>query len=123
MEYLQINQRHNKALKNLKVRQALSQIINKQALATSVLRDGSTAPKGFVSTNFYKNPKTGADFATDAYVKSGVTYNAKNAKKLWREGMKEVGEKKLTLTLLSDDTDQAETTTQYLQDQFQKLPD
>ncbi len=37
--------------------------------------------------------------------------------------MKEVGEKKLTLTLLSDDTDQAETTTQYLQDQFQKLPD
>lgn len=122
MEYLQINQRHNKALKNLKVRQALSQIINKQALATSVLRDGSTAPKGFVSTNFYKNPKTGADFATDAYVKSGVTYNAKNAKKLWREGMKEVGEKKLTLTLLSDDTDQAETTTQYLQDQFQKLP-
>lgn len=122
MMYLQINQRRNKALKNLKVRQALSQIINRQSLATSVLRDGSTAPKGFVSTNFYKNPKTGADFASDAYVKSGVTYNAKNAKKLWREGMKAVGEKKLTLTLLSDDTDQADTTTQYLQNQFQKLP-
>lgn len=122
MMYLQMNQKRNKALRNVKIRQALSQIVNKQALATKVLRDGSTAPKGFVSTNLSRNPKTKADFATDAYVKSGVTYDSSNAKKLWAQGMKEVGEKKLTLTLLSDDTDQAKTTTQYLQDQFQKLP-
>ncbi|MCH5463114.1 peptide ABC transporter substrate-binding protein [Lactobacillus sp. LC28-10] len=122
MMYLQMNQKRNKALKNVKVRQALAQIVNKQTLATKVLRDGSTAPKGFVSTNLSRNPKTKADFATDAYVKSGVTYDSANAKKLWAEGMKQVGQKKLTLTLLSDDTDQAKTTTQYLQDQFQKLP-
>lgn len=122
MMYLQMNQKRNKALKNVKVRQALAQIVNKQTLATKVLRDGSTAPKGFVSTNLSRNPKTKADFATDAYVKSGVTYNSANAKKLWAAGMKKVGQKKLTLTLLSDDTDQAKTTTQYLQDQFQKLP-
>ncbi|WP_252904313.1 peptide ABC transporter substrate-binding protein [Secundilactobacillus silagei] len=122
MMYLQLNEKRDKALRNVKIRQALSQIVNKQALATKVLRDGSTAPKGFVSTNLSRNPKTKADFATDAYVKSGVTYDPSNAKKLWAQGMKEVGQKKLTLTLLSDDTDQAKTTTQYLQDQFTKLP-
>ncbi|WP_056948137.1 peptide ABC transporter substrate-binding protein [Secundilactobacillus odoratitofui] len=122
MMYLQLNQKHVKALKNLQIRQALSQIVNKNALATKVLRDGSTAPKGFVSTNFVQNPKTKADFASDAYVKAGVAYNPTQAKKLWAQGLKQIGQKKVTLTLLSDDTDQAKTTTQYLQDQFEKLP-
>ncbi len=36
--------------------------------------------------------------------------------------MKQVGQKTLTLDLLSDDTDQAKTTTQYLQDQLERLP-
>ena len=120
--YLQMNQKRVKALKNVKVRQALAQAINKSALANKVLRDGSTAPKGFVSTNLTQNPKTKADFADDAYVKSGVTYDLANAKKLWAAGMKQVGQKTLTLDLLSDDTDQAKTTTQYLQDQLERLP-
>ncbi|MTV82894.1 peptide ABC transporter substrate-binding protein [Secundilactobacillus folii] len=122
MMYLQMNQKKDKVLRNVQVRQALAQIVNKQALATKVLRDGSTQPKGFVSTNLYQNPKTKADFANDAYVKEGVAYNPTNAKKLWAQGLKAVGQKKVTLTLLSDDTDQAKTTTQYLQDQFEKLP-
>lgn len=122
MMYLQLNQKRNKALKNLQIRQALSQVINKNSLATKVLRDGSTAPQGFVSTNLTKNPKTKADFATDAYVKSGVAYDPTNAKQLWAKGMKAIGKKSLNLTILSDDTDQAKTTTQYLQDQFEKLP-
>lgn len=87
-----------------------------------MLRDGSTAPKGFVSTNFFKNPKTGADFASDAYEKSGVAYNEAKAKKLWAQGLKQVGKKKVHLSLLSDDTDQSKKTTQYLQSQFNKLP-
>lgn len=120
--YLEMNQKRVKALKNVKIRQALSQIINKQALATQVLRDGSTAPKGFVSTNFFQNPKTGADFASDAYEKSGVAYNQSQAKKLWAAGLKQTGVKKLHLSLLSDDTDQSKKTTQYLQSQFNKLP-
>lgn len=120
--YLEMNQKRVKALKNTKVRQALSRIINKQTLASQVLRDGSTAPKGFVSTNFFRNPKTGADFAKDAYEKDGVAYNQSQAKKLWQQGMKQVGQKKLHLSLLSDDTDQSKKTTQYLQSQFNKLP-
>lgn len=120
--YLEMNQKRVKALKNVKIRQALSQIINKKSLATQVLRDGLTAPKGFVSTNFFKNPKTGADFASDAYEKSGVAYNEAQAKKLWAQGLKQVGQKKVHLSLLSDDTDQSKKTTQYLQSQFNKLP-
>ena len=73
--YMQMNQKKVKALKNLKVRRALSLAIDKQQLAKSVLRDGSKAPLGFVSQNLTQNPKTKKDFATDAYVKSGVAYD------------------------------------------------
>lgn len=122
MIYLQLNQRRVRALRNLKVRQALSQIVDKQALATKVLRDGSTKPLGFVSQNLFRNPKTKADFAKDAYVKSGVAYDPTNAKKLWQQGMKAVGQNKLHLTILSDDTDQTRSAAEYLQSQFEKLP-
>ncbi len=120
--YLEMNQRRNKALKNLKIRQALSQAIDKSQLAEKVLRDGSTTPKGFVSTNLFKNPKTGTDFATDAYVKNGVVYNLKAAKSLWKQGLKATGQSKVKLSLLTDDTDQSKQTAQFLQSELKKLP-
>lgn len=73
--YMQMNQKRIKALRNVKVRKALSLAIDKQQLAKRVLRDGSKAPLGFVSQNLTQNPKTKKDFAKDAYVKEGVTHN------------------------------------------------
>lgn len=121
--YMQMNQKRVKALRNLKVRQALSLAIDKEQLAKSVLRDGSKAPMGFVSQNLARNPKTNADFAKDAYVKSGVTYDLGQAKKLMKAGLKASGEKKLDVSLMADDTSVTKTVAQYIQAELQKLPD
>lgn len=120
--YMHVNQAKNKALQNLKIRQALSQAIDRDKLAKKVLHDGSTASKGFVSTNFYHNPKTNADFADDAYVKSGVAYNPKQAQKLWKQGLKEVGMTSLKLNVLGDDTDSSKKVAEYIQSSLSELP-
>jgi len=120
--YMQMNQKRVKALRNLKVRQALSMAINKEQLAKNVLRDGSKAPLGFVSQNLMQNPKTKADFAKDAYVKSGVTYDLKQAKTLMKAGLKASGTKSLNVTLMADDTSVTKTVAQDIQADLQKLP-
>lgn len=120
--YMQMNQKRVKALKNLKVRQALSLAINKQQLASHVLRDGSKAPLGFVSQNLTHNPQTKTDFAKDAYVKAGVAYDLPQAKRLLKAGLKESGQKKLTLSLMCDDLAVTKTVAQYIQAELEKLP-
>lgn len=117
---LDLNQNRVKAFKNLKIRQAFSYAINRKAFVNQVLKNGSVAAKGFVPTNMGTNPKTGAQFANDAYVKEGVSYNLAKAKKLLREGYKETGIKgiKATLLLSSD----AKVYAEYLQSQLDRLP-
>lgn len=56
------------------------------------------------------NPKTGAQFENDAYVKSGVSYNLKKAKTLLQEGYKETGIKSIKVTLLASDDDSSKQT-------------
>lgn len=120
--YMQMNQKRIKALRNVKVRKALSLAIDKQQLAKRVLRDGSKAPLGFVSQNLTQNPKTKKDFAKDAYVKEGVTHNLPQAKKLMKAGLKASGTKQLNLTLMCDDTSVTKTVAQYIQAELQKMP-
>lgn len=57
----------------------------------------------------------GVDFTTAAYVKSGTESNIAKAKKLWAEGLKELGVSNLSFSILSDDTDAGNNTTQFLQ--------
>ncbi|WP_261810232.1 peptide ABC transporter substrate-binding protein [Levilactobacillus humaensis] len=122
MYYMQMNQKRVKALKNVKVRRALSLAVNKQQLAKKVLRDGSQAPQGFVSNNLSRNPKTKTDFAKDAYVKSGVAYDLKQAKSLMKAGLKESKTSTLDLSLMTDDTSVSKTVAQYIQAELQKVP-
>ncbi|MFC6179831.1 peptide ABC transporter substrate-binding protein [Lactiplantibacillus daowaiensis] len=124
--YLELNRNDSnktlaKAFKNKKIRQALSLSINRNEYVNTVLGDGSKVSKGYVSSGLANNPKTGKDFVDDAYVKSGVEYNMTKAKKLFKEGMKEIGAKSLTIKLLSDDTDKAKQSSEYIQGQWQKL--
>ncbi|WP_367369420.1 peptide ABC transporter substrate-binding protein [Pediococcus ethanolidurans] len=121
--YLEYNYKKIKAFRNLNIRQAMSLAINRKQLVTKVLADGSTTPKGFVTDGLASNPKTGEDFAKEAYNGgTGVTYNLKEAKKLWAKGLKQEGKKSVTYTLMSDDTDVGKKTTEFLQTQLEKLP-
>ncbi|MBW1606142.1 peptide ABC transporter substrate-binding protein [Lactobacillus sp. Sy-1] len=118
--FIELNEAKVSAFKNLKIRKALSMAVDRQQFVKDVLGDGSTPTKGFVANGLasYK----GTDFADAAYVKSATEYNLNEAKKLWQEGLKELGMKSLNLTLTYDDTDSAKATTEFLQSNFQKLP-
>ncbi|MDF4143295.1 ABC transporter substrate-binding protein, partial [Lactobacillus kefiranofaciens] len=64
----------------------------------------------------------GKDFANEAYVKAGTDYNLKEAKALFAKGMKQVGKKSLSLTLLGADDDDTKRATEFVQSQLTKLP-
>ncbi|TPR23222.1 peptide ABC transporter substrate-binding protein [Apilactobacillus timberlakei] len=118
--YLEMNQKKVPALRNVNVRKALSLAINRKELTNNVLGNGSVPAKGFVASDMAKYK--GKDFAEDAYVSSAVQSNLNQAKTLFAKGMKEVGQSKLSLSLLSDDSSDAKSMTEFLQNELQKLP-
>jgi len=120
LNYLEYNQKKVKALANRKVRQALSMTLDRKELVNNVLGDGSVTPKGFVTAGLAKDPTTNKDFAAENEVKDSVTQNKAQAKKLWKQGLKELSKKNLTLTLTHDDTDQMKALSEYVQGQLEK---
>ena len=119
---LELNQNKVKAFKDLKIRQAFSYAINRQQLANNILKDDSIPAKGFVPSGMGTNPKTGAQFEDDAYVKSGVSYDLQKAKSLLKQGYKETGTKSINVTLLASDDDTSKQTAEFLQSQLDRLP-
>ncbi|MBU5309583.1 peptide ABC transporter substrate-binding protein [Ligilactobacillus saerimneri] len=116
LAYLEFNEQASnptvkKALSNKKIRQALSMAINRdQYVKTSAF--GSQAAPGIVPDGLAV--RNGKDFNSNIKG-TGVTSDAKEAKKLWKEGLAEIGEKKLTLNLLGDDTDAAKKSGDFMQ--------
>lgn len=119
--YLEFNET-NKVFANKKIRQALSYAVNRQVLADKVLGAGTLPSLGIVSRDLAFNK--GKDFAVAAKTTAEVTYNKAKAQKLLKEGLAEVGQSKLSFTLLGDDTDVSKQVTESLQSQIQQtLPD
>ena len=110
--YFQYNQTKPE-FQNKKIRQAISMVINRKEFVNKVLGNGSIPAKGLVPTGLAT--RNGKDFADASYVKEGVTLDVSKAKKLWAEGLKEIGKDSLTFGLLSDDTDGAKKTTEFIQ--------
>ncbi|KRM59024.1 peptide ABC transporter substrate-binding protein [Secundilactobacillus malefermentans] len=118
--YLEMNQKKDKIFKNKKARQAISMVIDKKQFVNHVLADGSIVANNLVSQGLAS--KNGEDFTKASAVKSASTKNVAEAQKLWKEALKETGEKSISLDLLSDDTDAGKKTTEFLQSQLTKLP-
>ncbi|MBW1606106.1 peptide ABC transporter substrate-binding protein [Lactobacillus sp. Sy-1] len=120
--YLQLNQK-NPVLRNLNVRKALSLALDRKGLTNDVLGDGSFTANGFVPTDFVKhNGKEFSDQAAENNKFNAVTYNLSAAKKYWAKGLKQLGKKKVTLTLVADDVSKDTKTTEALQSNLSKLP-
>lgn len=115
--YLRLNLEQNKAFRNPKLRQAVWLALDKDELANKVLSDGSKAASTYVAPRLAKDPTTGKDFAKETTPKT--TYNLKKAKQLWQEGLKESGQKKVTLTLVSDDQGVSKNVDQFVQSQLE----
>ncbi|QCQ03296.1 peptide ABC transporter substrate-binding protein [Ligilactobacillus animalis] len=113
--YLQLNEQKAE-FANTKIRQAISKAIDRDQYVKQVLAGASTPAKGFVSSGLAE--RNGKDFVDAAYVKSAVDYNEKDAKKLFEEGLKEVGQDKIEFSILGDDTDTSKKATEFLQSEI-----
>ena len=120
--YLQVNQRSGQPLKNAKLRQALSLVINRQELTKNVLADGSKPASSFVSPGTAVDPTTGKDFSAETSYSTAT--NVKKAKQLWAAGLKEANLKgTVQLKLVGDDQDVTKNVAQFVQKQIeQSLP-
>lgn len=117
--YLSLNQKM-KLFKNLKIREAISMAVNRNTLTNKVLGDGSFDNGSFVSKGLAVNPKTGKDFTSDTSTPASMKYNPTEAKKLWKEGLKETGISNPHITLLAGNASDTGQVTQYLQNTLEK---
>ncbi|USS88335.1 peptide ABC transporter substrate-binding protein [Fructilactobacillus hinvesii] len=121
--YLELNQKKIPALKNQKLRQAMSLTINRKDLANIILGKTGIPAHSLVPSKMSKDPQTGQDFTKTDQALADQKYTAYNptlAKKLWQEGMKETGQKELNLTFTADNTDTTKKLAEYLQNNMEK---
>ncbi|QNQ84197.1 peptide ABC transporter substrate-binding protein [Lactobacillus sp. PV037] len=114
--YLQYNQAKLKALRNTNLRRAISMAVNRQSLV-KILGGGNTAANSLTAKNLAK--VDGVDFSSTVSDNGYDAYNPTAAKKLFKQALKELGTKSISLTILSDDTDVAKKTTETLQSQLE----
>lgn len=115
--YLGFNE-DRKATANVHLRKALSMAFDKEAYTNTVLGDGSKALNGYIPSGFAKDPKTNQDFRAE----NGdlVTFDPEKAKSEWATAKQELGVDKLTLEVLSSDTEVSKKTVEFLQSEIEK---
>lgn len=117
LEFIQFNEKDQTA-SNRDLRTAVSLAINRSQLTKKVLENGSRPAKTFAVKNMAKNPKTGQDFTSDAYVKNTVDYNVPRANTLFKRAQKQLGTKQVTLTLTCGDNDSTHQVAEFIQGQL-----
>ncbi|MDM5198617.1 peptide ABC transporter substrate-binding protein [Fictibacillus enclensis] len=114
--FLRMNQK-NKALANNNIRHAIDMGWDKKQLTDVLLNNGSVPAYFLVPSKFVNGPD-GADFREkNGDMNKG---DAKKAKEYWEKGLKELGVKKVSLTLLNYDTDTAQKDAQFIKNQLEK---
>ncbi|MFT8317851.1 MAG: peptide ABC transporter substrate-binding protein [Sporolactobacillus sp.] len=117
--FLYINQKSNKNLKNVYVREALNAAIDRDTFVRVLFNDGTTSSKYVVPKGFVKGPD-GKDFRQDNPANGISAGSTKDAKTLWNKGKKQLGIKSMTLNFLSSDGAQYKQWTSYLKNQIEK---
>lgn len=115
--WIKMNQDHD-ALKNTNIRKAIAQAINKEDFVNEVLKNGSIVANYAVPDDFVKNEETGEDFR-DINGNELLPFNVDAAKEAWAKGLKELGVDKVELRYLTDDTENAKRTGEYIKNQLE----
>jgi oligopeptide transport system substrate-binding protein len=120
--YLELNEKKIPAFKNTKIRQAIGMSINREEYIKKVLQDGSIDAPNVTPQGLAQDPSTKEDFSKEAAkgYSQYTQYNPKEAKTLWTAGLKEANLKTLSVELLTDDTDNAKKSGEYLQNTLEK---
>ena len=133
MWYISPNIQDVKELANVNIRYAITMALNREAITTDVLKDGSAPTFTSVPMDFAAGPD-GSDFSADQTMFSDVCkYDAAAAADYWAKGLEELGITELTLTMIHDADDapikvaqvvkeQLETTLPGLTVELQQMP-
>ena len=114
--YLQFNQK-KKIFQNADLRRAISMSINRKALGSAL--GGANTPATSLTSKGVVN-HDGKDWSEVVGDKKNAAYNPTEAKKLYKKALKELGVKNVSFTILSDDTDSGQKTTEILQSQLEE---
>lgn len=116
--YLRLNLRNNRPFRNRNLRRAVSLVLNKENLVNKVLSDGSKSANTFVAPGLAIDPTTNKDFSveTDPHEARDVA----KAKQLWKKGLKEINQKKVTLKYNTDDQTISKNVAQFVQSQIEE---
>ncbi|CZQ97928.1 Hypothetical protein Tpal_2198 [Trichococcus palustris] len=117
INYIEMNETTTE-LANQNIRKALALAIDTAQFTENVLQDGSIVSTGYVPVGLAKNPETGADFRADAG--DLVSYNLATAQQAWQQGLAEIGQKAVTLTLTISDTEEHKKLAEFVQSQLQE---
>ncbi|MBT8908919.1 peptide ABC transporter substrate-binding protein [Lactobacillus delbrueckii subsp. bulgaricus] len=118
-QYLAYNLKKHPEFKNKNLRLAISMAINRKELASTLGGAATPAttfdPEGMTTIN----GKDYTDTVKNAATEKAATYNVKEAKKLYKQALKETDKKKISFTLLGDDDDTAKKASEFVQSQLE----
>ncbi|GGH88737.1 oligopeptide transport system substrate-binding protein [Pullulanibacillus pueri] len=117
--YLKLNENKVPAFKNPKVRKAIAMIIDEQGYIDQIRKDASVPAQYWVPKDFVSGPD-GKDFHETAPA-SYFKYDPDEAKKLWAEAKKELGQDKFTWEYMTTDEPQTKTVAEYFANQIEQL--
>ncbi|MCR5772920.1 MAG: peptide ABC transporter substrate-binding protein [Butyrivibrio sp.] len=131
--YISPNISQVKELDNVNIRYAFTMALNREAITTDVLKDGSAPTYTAVPMDFAAGPD-GSDFSADQEKFSDVCrFDADAALEYWNKGLEELGVSEITITMIHDADDapikvaqvvkeQLETTLPGLTVELQQMP-
>lgn len=131
--YISPNIQEVKELQNVNIRYAITMALNREAITTDVLKDGSAPTYTAVPMDFAAGPD-GSDFSADQEkFKEVCRYDADAAVEYWNKGLEELGVTEVTITMIHDADDapikvaqvvkeQLETTLPGLTVELQQMP-
>lgn len=120
--YIELNQREEDSpFRNEDLRKAISYAIDRDALVTSILGDGSLASTGLIPKGMTFNPTDNTDFVDEA--ESIIEYDQEKAKEHWEKAKEALGIDSLSFEILASDTDSTKKAIEYIQSAIQDTLD
>ncbi|WP_439424874.1 peptide ABC transporter substrate-binding protein [Oenococcus alcoholitolerans] len=122
-DYIEYNQTGRiRALNNLHIRQALNLATDRAGVSQAISQGLYTVPTGITPAGLART-QTGRDFSKAAASSTDYRYNISRARRLFEQGMREVGIRNLTLTVeASSESATTKPTLDAIQQTWQQLP-
>jgi oligopeptide transport system substrate-binding protein len=121
VHYMTPNVKDNKYLANINVRRAMALSIDREALCTNILKDGSVPAEYLVARGLANAPDDRSDFREGgAGVGDELHLNREAALRYWNQAKQELGISSLTVTLNTEDSELHQSIAQFIQAQLQQ---